>query len=72
MTTIKFDCTSCMDCPKHEVQSDPDPNDWFCDDDKKVYCREAKRYSTVACRPYNLRKETTPIPDWCPLRADKS
>jgi hypothetical protein len=23
---------NCTDCPFHEVQPDPDPNDWFCQD----------------------------------------
>ena len=58
---------SCMDCPHHEVQPDPDPHDSFCSDDVKVFCKEAKKNATVACRPYNTRKETTPIPAWCPL-----
>jgi hypothetical protein len=61
--------TNCMDCPFHEVLPDPDPNDWFCDDDSKVICTKTKRKHnsiTVACRPYQLRKECD-IPKWCPL-----
>lgn len=59
--------SSCLDCPSHKVLPDPDPSDWFCDDDVKVECGSALRMVTVACRPYNTRKETSPVPDWCPI-----
>jgi len=50
------------------VKPDPDPLDSFCDDDVKVVCTKADpvREVTVACRPYNVKKET-PRPVWCPL-----
>lgn len=67
----------CIDCPYHQVLPDPDPHDWFCDDDIKVKCTlsaargsgyHAKEpFITVACRPYRIYKEC-PVPDWCPLR----
>lgn len=74
---------NCMDCPKHEVVNDRDPDDWFCDDDVAVVCTltpnpkrdQASRHLsdhskfravTVACRPYNKRKESE-RPGWCPL-----
>lgn len=57
----------CIDCSEHQIQLDPDPLDWFCDDDIKVYCKKAKKNATVACRPYMDRTETTPPPKWCPL-----
>lgn len=69
--SVTLKLTSCVDCPHHRVERDPDPDDWFCDDDVKVVCLLTKRQhntSTVACRPYNTRKETSPPPDWCPLR----
>lgn len=59
----------CMDCSYHKVLPDPDPYDWFNDDDVKVKCtlsRKEKPFITVACRPYNTRRETL-IPKWCPL-----
>lgn len=56
---------NCMDCPYHEVLPDPDPDDWFCDDDEKVNCKKANKYITVACRPYQKREECGQ-PDWCP------
>lgn len=58
--------TNCTHCPCHKVMSDPDPDDWFCDDDVKVRCTKAHLDITVACRPYNIRKECT-VPSWCPL-----
>ena len=64
--TIPAGCTR---CPHHEVLPDPDRDDWFCDDDRKVYCRLAHRDCAVAVRPYNLERETSPAPAWCPLRA---
>jgi len=62
---------SCVDCAFHRVALDPDPNDWFNDDDVKVVCTKTRRANncvTVACRPYNVRRETSPPPKWCPLR----
>ena len=61
--------TNCMDCPHHRVHPDPDPSDWFCDDDEKVVCTaNHNKAITVACRPYNKRRECV-IPSWCPLPA---
>lgn len=68
--------TNCTQCPNHRVERDPDPDDWFCDDDVKVRCLLSKAgydgnrcqepFVTVACRPYNVVKECG-VPDWCPL-----
>ncbi len=57
---------NCIDCKHHRVLPDPDPDDWFCDDDEKVLCTLAKKLVTVACRPHHKRKECT-VPSWCPL-----
>lgn len=60
----------CTKCPEHQILSDPDLFDWFCDDDVKVVCKATKRKKnevTVACRPYNVDKEC-PIPKWCPKK----
>ena len=64
---------NCISCQYHKVLPDPDPDDWFCDDDVKVICTKTKRHEntiTVACRPYNIRREST-TPKWCPLRKKK-
>lgn len=66
MTTAVLTITNCTKCPHHEVRSDPDPDDWFCDDDVKVVCKLAGKEITVACRPYNIVKESL-VPAWCPL-----
>lgn len=73
---------NCYECPHHKIYNDPDPYDSFCDDDIAVKCelckgepkkglmgeyRMGKPMITVACRPYNIKKECAGIPDWCPL-----
>jgi hypothetical protein len=67
MEEVNFIVKNCMDCPFHEVQRDPDPDDWFCDDDEKVLCTKINKYITVACRPYHKRQECN-IPIWCPIK----
>ena len=61
---------TCIGCPSHEVLLDPDPNDWFCDDDVKVVCKKNNKTITVACRPYRIEKECE-VPTWCPQKAKK-
>lgn len=56
---------NCTQCNEHEVLPDPDPNDWFCYDDVKVVCNILSKHITVACRPYNIKKECD-TPNWCP------
>lgn len=80
MAVNQKDLQKCTQCPYHQVESDPDPDDWFCDDDVKVrciistssyrgnHCKEP--YITVGCRPYRVTNETD-IPDWCPLKEEK-
>lgn len=58
--------TSCMKCPYSIILPDPDPYDWFCDDDVRVFCKKEERNITTACRPYNATKESV-TPDWCPI-----
>ena len=64
---------NCIDCPFHKVLADPDPHDWFCDDDVKVVCTKTRNNKTItsACRPYNTRKESE-TPYWCPLKKNKN
>lgn len=61
---------NCADCPHHMVLPDPDPLDWFCDDDVKVQCELNRRMVTLACRPYRVRAECE-RPTWCPLTKGK-
>ena len=57
---------NCIDCPKHKIEIDPDPDDWFDDDDVKVLCSLNGKEITCGCRPYNVRKECK-VRGWCPL-----
>lgn len=73
----------CTECPNHRVVPDPDPTDWFCDDDCAVLCTLKKATSkdplsncghawefkavSLSCRPYQVTKES-PVPSWCPLK----
>lgn len=78
MTTRKEDVKLTIahrgECPSHRVRMDPDPDDWFCDDDEKVVCLKAgDRTITCANRPYQTTRELQRIgvPEWCPLREGK-
>jgi hypothetical protein len=70
-TSITLAITSCTKCPFHKILPDPDPDDWFCDDDVKVMCTKMQRPITVACRPHHIERETE-VPQWCPLLTTKS
>ena len=75
---------NCIDCPFHEVQSDPDPDDWFCDDDVAVLCtltgpdpkqgpwaRPSQRWLHFAITQScrpDNVKQEAAVPDWCPLK----
>lgn len=77
----------CTKCKHHKVINDGDPHDSFCSDDVAVVCTLVKRKPnlkseykvdhqeykacTTGCRPYNITKETTPIPSWCPISNKK-
>ena len=56
----------CTDCPFPIKSYDPDPDDWFCDDDMKLVCSTTNEVITHACRPHRLKIESN-IPDSCPL-----
>lgn len=45
--------------------SGPDPYDWFCDDDVKLFCEKLKRTVAAALRPYE--SDEVDIPSDCPL-----
>lgn len=71
----------CIDCKFHKVIADPDPTDWFCDDDVAIVClketqnidktskwmsdRQEKRVVSGSLRPYEIKKVTPP--KWCPI-----
>jgi len=72
---------TCIDCEYHKVIEDPDPNDWFCDDDKAVVCtleqndtrdsdsEYASNRNPYKCITVSCRPhhiiKESTIPDWC-------
>ncbi|MCA9354880.1 MAG: hypothetical protein KC877_05150 [Candidatus Kaiserbacteria bacterium] len=85
MTNVMYD--NCLDCPYHQVISDPDPDDWFCDDDQAVVCTQAanpkrqlsSRYA-ADLSPYRVvmpairpynLRKEAVTPSWCPLQQPK-
>lgn len=75
---------NCMECPHHETIADPDPLDWFCDDDKAVVCRKTPNPSRDLASQYLSDRHVyrasarscrpynvgkeAVTPEWCPLR----
>ena len=74
---------SCLNCQYHEVIADPDPNDWFCDDDKAIVCRKTPNDKQDVNSKYlsdrsefkvvmpSIRpyklEDESATPNWCPL-----
>lgn len=79
---------NCLDCQHHQVITDRDPDDWFCDDDKAVVCDRTPNdkldlASRYASRQHPSRavsvavrpyklREESGRPEWCPLLAGVS
>lgn len=77
---------NCLDCEHCIKVSDPDPLDWFRDDEMAVACALVKNDNTewiprmdyrfpnkcvtYACSMDDLR-ESCQQPDWCPLKENK-
>ncbi len=53
----------CTDCHHMKRLPDPDPYDWFCDDDEKYVCGITNKVLSVANRPY----EKQIVPKDCPI-----
>ena len=74
---------NCLDCDNHKIIADPDPDDWFCDDDKAVVCKistnpkqdlSSKWKSDHHANRSVTRscrpynlREESTVPEWCPL-----
>lgn len=81
-TSIKT-YTNCISCPHHEVIADPDPTDWFNDDDVAVVCTKTKNRkqnqdSNSVAERQSFRiitqmcrpyntRAESATPSWCPL-----
>ena len=50
--TIVNEIEKCTQCPHCTILPDPEPYDWFCDDDVKLFCEKLKRTVAAALRPY--------------------
>jgi len=76
--------THCAKCRQHIVIPDPDPTDWFNDDDCAVVCSclysatsragarrlaDRSRYRVVGSMLRPYEVKSVLRPDWCPLRA---
>lgn len=72
----------CVACPHHRVINDPDPTDWFNDDDKAVVCAatpnpkqdpqakylaDRNQYRPVDVSLRPYEVKNAKQPDWCPL-----
>ena len=44
--TIVNEIEKCTQCPHCTILPDPEPYDWFCDDDVKLFCEKLKRTIT--------------------------
>ena len=74
---------NCLDCKHHALVPDPDPDDWFCDDDEAVLCKETpnptrdvKSKWASDRQPFRAvtrssrpyqTRRDSKVPDWCPL-----
>jgi hypothetical protein len=75
---------NCLDCEFHKILPDPDPDDWFRDDDICVVCMKVSndkkdlnskwksdRYEHKSVT-FSCRpyklRRETETPDWCPLK----
>lgn len=69
----KREWKGCAICTYMKIFPDPDPRDWFCDDDEKSVCTyltdTSKGGPTIAqaCRPYQTMSDSCYVPNWCPI-----
>lgn len=87
MIKITIEINNCLECPNHRVIADPDPYDWFCDDDKAIVCTKVpndereiaseylpdrQEYKVVACSIRPHKLEKEArIPHWCPYKIEE-
>lgn len=73
---------NCLDCDAHTIIKDPDPTDWFNDDDVAVVCtlkdndevKKDSRYMSDMCIYKSITRSCRPhkarkesnVPKWCP------
>ena len=54
----------CDMCPCLRFMPDPDPTDWFRDNDKKAICTEMSAMIAGSLEPHEMTKIYKPL--WCP------
>lgn len=59
--TIVNEIEKCTQCPHCTILPDPDPYDWFCDDDVKLFCEKLKRTVAAALDPTKVTKLIFPV-----------
>lgn len=80
---MKNKYANCLDCPFSSVIRDPDPHDWFCDDDAAVVCTKTpnpemnpgSKYLSDQSEHRSVSRSVRPYnlrkesatPSWCPL-----
>ena len=79
---VQLDIDNCLDCRDHKLVPDPDPSDWFCDDDEAVLCTltpnpdrdltsnwaaDRSEFRAITCSCRPTRTRVeSTVPDWCP------
>lgn len=76
---------NCLNCEFHNIINDPDPFDWFCDNDVAIVCSKLKNDNLIKNSPYlsdrneykiiqsSLRPyevKNVKCPIWCPLKTE--
>jgi hypothetical protein len=76
---------NCINCPHHCIVADPDPSDWFNDDDEAIVCSltpnpkkntaskyraDHSEYRSVAASLRPYETAKIAAPKWCPLKKD--
>ncbi len=65
----KVDPNTCNGCEHFRLLPDPDPFDWFDDDDQKAICEKCN--ATIAQALSVFEANSVRIPSWCPEKKAK-
>ena len=84
---VQLEITDCSQCPHYTTAADPDPNDWFCDDDQYGFCTitpndarnpnsqyqsDRSKFKTLYKSRRPYEVGKLPVPEWCPMRKKRS
>ena len=65
-TAIKDENKYCNSCAYLRFYPDPDPDDWFEDDNQKAYCKKCEKDIEGDLRPNECLRVN--VPAFCPIR----